>query len=250
MKVIFNADDFGLSKGVNYGIIDSFLHGPVRSTTLMAGGAAFEHAVELAKLHPKLGVGAHLQLTASQSVGGPYKTLTDKTGRFHSLVEMTKRAEEGLIDLQEVEAEYHAQMQKILSTGITIDHLDSHHHSHHLPGVMDVFFHIAKEYHIPLVRMADKALLNGIDHLRTIDRFDDRFYLDQLSIDTIRTVLEEFPEGSVEFMCHPAYIDQALCDASSYALPRMKELNILTSVELQNLLYDKCVDVCKYTDID
>ena len=250
MKVIFNADDFGLSRGVNYGVIDSFLHGPVRSTTLMAGGAAFDHAVELAKLHPELGVGAHLQLTASQSVGGVYKTLTDETGRFLPLAEITRRAEEGLLDLTEVEAEYDAQMTKILASGLKIDHLDSHHHSHHLPGVFDVFLKIADKYQITRVRMADKSLLQGkADHIITIDRFEDGFYGDQLSVEVIQSSIETYGSGTLEFMCHPAYVDQPLYEASSYALPRMKEYTILTSVELKTLLEEKAVVLSKFTDL-
>lgn len=47
MKVIFNADDFGLSRAVNYGIVDAHINGVVNSTTALVKGYAIEHAVEL-----------------------------------------------------------------------------------------------------------------------------------------------------------------------------------------------------------
>ena len=49
MQVIFNADDFGLTHGVNQGIKDAHLKGVVNSTTLMVGMSADKEAVELAK---------------------------------------------------------------------------------------------------------------------------------------------------------------------------------------------------------
>ena len=49
MKLIVNADDFGLSKGVNLGIIEAHKNGIVTSTTLMVTMNEVEHALNLAK---------------------------------------------------------------------------------------------------------------------------------------------------------------------------------------------------------
>ena len=62
MRLIINADDFGLSRGANYGIIDAYRNGVVRSTSIMAGMPGFDHAVELLKEYPDLGCGVHLTL--------------------------------------------------------------------------------------------------------------------------------------------------------------------------------------------
>ena len=82
-QVIINADDFGLTNGVNYGIIDSFLYGITTSTTLLANGAAFDHAVELASDHPELEIGVHLNLTLGKPLL-PDSVSISANGRFHT----------------------------------------------------------------------------------------------------------------------------------------------------------------------
>ena len=67
-KVIVNGDDFGLHSAINRGISEAFQYGCLTSTSLMAGGAAFEEAVGLAGSLPALGVGVHLTAVAGQPV--------------------------------------------------------------------------------------------------------------------------------------------------------------------------------------
>ena len=84
--VIINADDFGIDESVNFGIIKGHLEGVVSSTTIMASGKAFMHAVELAKSSPKLGVGVHLTLVNEKPIA-PYdrvKSHIDADGRMPS----------------------------------------------------------------------------------------------------------------------------------------------------------------------
>ena len=61
--LIVNADDFGLSKGQNYGIIEACRRGVVTSTTALVNGEAVEHAAQLSRDVPELGVGMHFVLT-------------------------------------------------------------------------------------------------------------------------------------------------------------------------------------------
>ena len=82
MQLIFNADDFGLSRGVNLGIIEAFRNGVVRSATLMANMNGFRDAVQLSSEHPELGVGIHLCLTAGQPLT-ERKELRSKQNTFH-----------------------------------------------------------------------------------------------------------------------------------------------------------------------
>ena len=66
MKLIINADDFGYSNGVNYGIIDAFKNGILTSTTCLTNMPGFNHAIQLAKENPNLGIGIHLTLTCGK----------------------------------------------------------------------------------------------------------------------------------------------------------------------------------------
>ncbi|MCL2084252.1 MAG: chitin disaccharide deacetylase [Oscillospiraceae bacterium] len=235
MKLIFNADDFGHGKGINLGIIDAYQNGVVRSTTIMAGKPGFYHAVGLAHQNPGLKIGVHLTLTSGKSVGRPYKTITDGEGNFFDYKEFGRAARSCEIDLAEVESEYEAQIQKVLAAGITPDHLDSHHHTHNLPGIVDIFLRLAKKYGAA-VRIQDKALLCGeYAGIKTPDVFEDSFY-DDVSAGGLIEILSSHSEGSVEVMCHPGYIDRALHTGSVYNISRAYELDILTGRELRDFI--------------
>ena len=94
MKLIVNADDFGISRGANYGIIDAYKNGVVRSTSIMAGMPAFDHAIELLKSCDGLeglGCGVHLTLSANKPVLDTHKTIVDENGE-KILEELIKKA--------------------------------------------------------------------------------------------------------------------------------------------------------------
>ena len=249
MKAIFNADDFGLSRGVNLGIIESYRHGVVRSTTIMAGMPGFEHAVELAGACPGLKVGVHLTLTAGKSVGGVYKTLTDKEGHFHQRAEVERLAHAGGIDPFEVESEYEAQIQRVLAAGINPDHFDSHHHTHNLPGIFTVFLKLAGKYGVG-ARINDKGLLpREYAGIRTTDAFSEGFYDETATPEDLKRILLNCGKGSIEMMCHPAFVDHYLLSASSYNTRRAYELHILTSPEIAGFMAQHGIELCSFSDI-
>ena len=70
-QLIVNADDFGLTSGVNRGIVEAHRDGVVSSTTLMASGSAFDDAVEAARMLPRLSVGCHVVLIDGTPVSPP-----------------------------------------------------------------------------------------------------------------------------------------------------------------------------------
>ncbi len=68
--LIVNADDFGLSKGQNYGIIEACRNGVVTSTTALVNGAAIDHAAQLSRSTPELAVGMHFCTDAGRAAVG------------------------------------------------------------------------------------------------------------------------------------------------------------------------------------
>src|SRR5271170_141489 len=74
-RLIVNADDFGFTRDVNEGIVEAHRNGILTATTLMANGAAFDHAVGLARQIPSLDVGCHLVLVQGQSVADASRAL-------------------------------------------------------------------------------------------------------------------------------------------------------------------------------
>jgi len=223
-----NADDFGYFRSVNYGIVDGFQNGIVRSTTMAANMPGFEHAAELAKKNPQLGVGIHLVLTAGRALTGANWTITDEQGNFLNQLVLAKKAPEQ-IDLAEVEKEYTAQIEKVIAAGIKPTHLDSHHHSHELPGIFSVFLKIARKYNLPIRLSSRERLPEEYQDIKSADYFSSDFYGNELTKQSLKDILEPYihTDKIVEIMCHPAYVDQQLMRESRYHLPRTKELEII-----------------------
>jgi len=151
MKVLFNADDFGLTKGVTDGIIKAHTNGIVHSTTLMMNGKSLYYAVEQAKSHPTLQVGIHLVLTWGEPIRDDVSELMDENGLFK--YKNTFR-EVKPPNVKHVEKEWRAQIEAFLATGLTLHHIDSHHHVHGWEPLKDVVIKLAKEYDVP-VRYVD-----------------------------------------------------------------------------------------------
>jgi len=249
-KIIFNADDFGLTKGVNLGIIETVRNGPVRSATLMAGADEYNHAVNLARENPDLKVGIHLTLSGLNSVGGVYETLTDQKGRLLPLVVIEQRVGDGTLSLEEVEREFEAQIKKVLKSGIVPSHVDSHHHVHRLPGVSDVTIRVAKKYGIDKMRSGDKGMpIDKTLGIGTTEYFEMGFFKDGVSTRNLKKLLENSKGNSIEVMVHPAVVDSKLQMVSTYNQIRKVEKDILTSEELRTFLKQRNYDVTDFTNL-
>lgn len=235
IKLIVNADDFGLTKGVNLGIIESYRNGIVRSTTIMANQCAVEHAAALAEENKGLGIGIHLTLTAGRPLVDGLKSLVDENGTFLKQGALAA----GNPDQNEIEAEFDAQIKKVMALGIKITHLDSHHHVHLNENVLPVVCGLAKKYDLP-VRAA-----KGV---KSTDSFSMKFYGDFVTLDGLKEILSE-KAVSLEVMAHPAYLDYELYKLTSYGLKRIDELYILTSDEIKNFIKESGIELCNFLAI-
>lgn len=235
MKIVFNADDFGLSEGVNRAIIEAYQNGVVKSTTLMANGPAFEHAVALAKANPGLGVGIHLVATFGQSFVSHATDLVDEHNRFKRDQFDTDVFEHGasLYD------EWCAQIDFVLQH-LPLTHFDSHHHTHLHPSLHDVVARIHQKYGLPYRSDCRVA--------QTSFKLDGHFYKDSLSLATIRDIITN-NEEDLDIMTHPGFVDEALLNISSYTTHRERELELLTSSALKDMLNDYHIEICSYQSV-
>jgi len=245
MKLIVNADDFGYSKGVNLGILEAHRNGVVTSATMMVNMPGYEHAVQLAKENPKLGVGVHLVLTGGKAVHPQVPSLTDDTGAF-------LRGRQRLSDAspEEIEREFTAQIERFLQSGLPLSHLDSHHHVHAHELVLPIVLQLADRYQVPIRNPWTLAEGGYKQEIITTEGFSHRFYGDQLSIDLFSEIVEELSGcATAEVMTHPAYLDEEVLAGSSYHLPRTKELQILTSSQIREYMVEKGVELVTFHDI-
>jgi predicted glycoside hydrolase/deacetylase ChbG (UPF0249 family) len=173
-RLIVNADDFGLTRGVNRAILECHQRGMVTSTTLMANSDEFEDAVDSAKrLAPEanrvpnmrhswggtdsaLGIGCHVVLADGGPVLPPSQVpslLVPGTGLFYrSIQQLAKQAIGNRFRAEEVEAEAVAQFQKIQATGIRISHFDAHKHAHIFPSILKPLLKAAAACGVPALR--------------------------------------------------------------------------------------------------
>lgn len=241
MKVIFNADDFGLTEGVNNGIVKAHLEGVVKSTTMLVGMAAEQHAVSLAKNLPTLKVGLHLRFTLGQPLTS-HPCLTDENGHFPKYQAFW---ETQAFDAHAVYEECIAQVEHFLGLGLKLSHIDSHHHAHVHPSLLPIVREVAEKYSVPL--RGEEMTNHNMERIRY--RFSPEFYDKGVDLNKLVQHLLELSKeyDVVELMCHPAQVDQALVDGSGYATQREKELAILIDDKLAVLLKRHAIEVTDYS---
>jgi chitin disaccharide deacetylase len=285
-RLIINADDFGLTQGVNRAIIEAHRDGAVTSSTLMANGQAFNDAIERVKSASRLSVGCHVVLVDGLPVlGGRHtSTLSDKNagdGRFlENLSGLALRALAGSVDPDQIEAEVTAQIRKLQAAGIVVSHLDTHKHTHIFPRVLRPLLRAARACGIPAVRnpfgpvrfstlAKYPRLWKRYSQVTVLNRLGGRFRKSvaeagllttdgtvgivatgAMDLDLFEIIMDSLPEGTWEFVCHPGYNDGEL-DSIRTRLreSRAEELRLLTSLEAREILARSGVQLISYRDL-
>lgn len=276
-RLIIHADDFGLTEKVNTGILQGFLEGSVTSTSIMATGTAFEHAIAICQDVPTLDAGIHLTLVGEKPIlsGEVIKSLVNQEGRLHDHTRhFVQRYYCGHISLKEVQLELEAQIQKVLNTGIEISHLDSHQHLHMLPHIRSITVSLAQKYNIAAVRfpceqvsfamLRDRPCFPRIIQLLVLDAFcymgrtmnvarTDRFfgflYGGKMNKRNLLKTIERLPEtGICELMCHPGVQDPD-SPYTFWGYHWQDELNALLDPDIKTLLNHKGISLVSYRDL-
>jgi len=238
-----NADDFGLTRGVNRAIVELHQAGVLTSATLMAKAGATDEAIALAQANPRLGVGCHVVLVDGEPVLPPDKvpSLVDfKTGCFpHKLTTFLRRLFMGRIRAAEIEAEAAAQIASLQARGVRLTHIDTHKHSHMFPPVLRPVLRAARAAGIRAVRnpfepewavhASPRASIVRSAEVYALRKFGPYFrrVLSEegfsttdgtiavaatgvVNADTVRSLLQKLPPGAWELVTHPGYSDADL----------------------------------------
>jgi len=257
-----NADDFGLTSGVNRAIAELHNAGVVTSASLMACAAATEEAIELARSMPTLGVGCHIVLVDGEPVLPAHQipTLVDrKTGRFpSSLDKFLAGLFTGRIRAAEIEAEAAAQVGLLQQRGVRLTHVDSHMHTHVFSAVLRPVLRAAGAAGIRAIRHpfepewaaratagASLRRIAALTALRTLEPRSRRILAGEgfvttdgtiaiagtgtLNASALRSLLERLPPGTWELVTHPGYNDASLAQVRT-------RLRASRDVERQSLL--------------
>ncbi|WP_025190452.1 carbohydrate deacetylase [Enterococcus faecalis] len=256
-KLIINADDFGYTPAVTQGIIEAHKRGVVTSTTALPTSPYFLETMESARISaPTLAIGVHLTLTLNQAKPilprEMVPSLVDEAGYFwHQSIFEEK------VNLEEVYNEWDAQIISFMKSGRRPDHIDSHHNVHGKnKKLLGVALALARKYQLPL-RNASRSIetkdyLELYQDVRTPDEMLYQFYDKAISTETILQLLDMVvcSEGEVfEINCHPAFIDTILQNQSGYCMPRIREVEILTSQEVKEAIEERGILLANYESL-
>lgn len=285
-RLIVNADDFGLTQGVNRGIVEAHCHGIITSATLMANGRAFDDASRRATSTSRLSVGCHVVFVDGMPVLGGVQTPTLSNrkfndGRFYqSLNGFVMRAVSGNIHADEIEAEATAQIRKLQAAGIVVSHLDTHKHTHIFPPVLRPLLRAARACGVPAMRnpfgpvhisivakqpslwkqFGKVTLLSGFGKTFRRSVSDAGMLTPDGTVGIVATgamnarlfenIVDSLPDGTWELVCHPGYNDAEL-DGIRTRLreSRAVELRLLISPEAREILARSGVQLISYRDL-
>jgi predicted glycoside hydrolase/deacetylase ChbG (UPF0249 family) len=244
-SLIVNADDFGLTPGVNAGILDAHLRGIVTSASLLSSASATDDAIRLARGTPTLGVGCHLALVdATPTLSAERLPTLAPLGSFRpTWAAFIRAALARRVAWDEVERELTAQIDRLRSDGVALTHLDGHKHVHAFPPVFAIVVRLARRFGIQAVRVPcepdpvrgavrhaftaranrqaienlalapwawrDRGILRR-EGLPAAPRFVGRVLTGLFTPRTFRALLKSLPPGVSELMVHPGYFDRAL----------------------------------------
>jgi predicted glycoside hydrolase/deacetylase ChbG (UPF0249 family) len=244
VPLILNADDFGLTPGINRAIAELHAARALTSATLMANGPAFNDAVRIAHANPTLGVGCHIVLTDGTPLS-PTETIPtllgpDRQTFRSSLGDFFLSVLRGKIDEADIEREATAQITRLQTAGIHPTHIDTHKHTHILPTIACPLLRIAERHNIRAIRnpfernwslrigrsnrmryiqVALMTLLRptflALPQIRsgtvlTTNGTIGVSATGRLDAHALRKALANLPPGLWEVVCHPGYNDADL----------------------------------------
>jgi hopanoid biosynthesis associated protein HpnK len=244
-RLIINADDFGLTPGINRSIAELHKAGVLTSATLMATGPAFDDAVATSRRLPALGIGCHIVLTDGIPASPPetIPSLVGPDGKSFrsSLLDFVRDLLRGRIRESDIEREAEAQIAKLQQAGVAIAHVDTHKHTHLFPAVTRPLLRVLERGNIAAIRNPfEPAFTQRLAHadlkrrlqIHLLNRLRPAFErhpqlqdsrvvttygtlgvsaTGNLNVSTLNEILKTMPEtGTFELVCHPGYNDRDL----------------------------------------
>ena len=274
-RLVVNADDFGLSPGVNRGILEAHAAGSVTSASLLANMPGFTEAVARLRTAPRLGVGLHLNLTVGTPVA-PRAEVTSlwdpRTRTFYPLPRLVLRALTGRIEARQVAIECAAQIDRLRQAGVHLTHIDGHRHVQALPVIWSAVVGAARGAGVRAVRVPREPLRwppggaalkqaavgaawwvaargDRAADLRAVRHFRG-WSLGGAEMETrLLELLDRLPPGVTELMVHPGHADAELRDWDDYTTQREVELKALCSARVRQRLARDDIALVHFGDL-
>ncbi|MBI3074097.1 MAG: ChbG/HpnK family deacetylase [Deltaproteobacteria bacterium] len=281
------ADDFGLSRGVNGGIIEAHDRGIVTSAALLMNFPALDDALSLTRAFPRLSIGLHVNVTIGRPIT-PWQqvpSLTNYTGDFLGLAGFLQRLAQGRISTAELSIEIDAQFRRYAETGLPLDFVNGQHHIHLFQPVLRLLAERLEKSHTRMLRLTHEPLrallpsfrsatervqwphpkrylfaylarraahsLNGLasnDGFVHVDGAAFRRHRPE-SQNPFVAALRDATGRINELMCHPAHVDLPLRYIDAYVDEREVELRHLCDPALRRAIHDAGFALASYREI-
>jgi predicted glycoside hydrolase/deacetylase ChbG (UPF0249 family) len=210
--LIVTADDFGMSAGINRGIVEAHREGILTSTSLLVDRPASEEATALGRACPTLSIGLHLELSPNAA--------------------------------ERIAAEVDAQLTRFIAlVGGPPTHVDSHHDSHRDPRVLPHLLTWARDTGVPVRGYC------GVRHLAQFyGQWGGETHVEQIAVGGLLRLLDDHVrEGVTELTCHPGYAEPGL--GSSYAAEREVEVRTLCDPRVRQAIHEKGIRLIGFADL-
>src|SRR5262249_29680389 len=281
-RLIINADDFGMTAGVNRAITDAHRAGTVTSATMMANESATDDAIAMASQNPSLRTGCHVVLVDGHPLSYANRVsslIVSRNGTGvtfrKGIVDLALASAAGNLDTTEIYNEAGAQIARLRGRGVQMSHVDCHMHSHILPPVLHAVLRAAIEHGIKAVRnpfepawsvaathkssslrswsrsaqviilrVLHSQFRNTVDRqgMKTTDGTIGIAVTGLLDRQLFTQLVEAMPDGNWELVTHPGYNDRALAEAST-------ELKQSRAVELELLTSPETLEILRRREV-
>jgi predicted glycoside hydrolase/deacetylase ChbG (UPF0249 family) len=283
-RLIVNADDLGLSRGITDGILFAHQQGIVTSASYMVNQPASEYAAEQLRNYPSLDVGIHLNLCQGKPVLPPsaVPTLVDSDGYFLTPSRMARRLTLWRASPKEILREFCAQIDRMMAAGLTPSHADSHHRFHFYPAAALAFekavrsrgisrARAARKVFWPANENASKAHAGSYFRQRGVYAYNE--FLQKVVFRNLKLpdagvafhpafrgklqklpeawnfTLRNMPSGTYEIWCHPGFPEAGFSETDRLSKQRVLEIKILTDPALGMNVRDAQIQLTPFAEL-
>jgi chitin disaccharide deacetylase len=226
--LIVNADDFGLSPGVNRGLIKAHEHGIVTSASLMVRWPGAAEAAAYGRAHPELSIGLHLDLGEWVFVDGAWRMAYEVVS---------------LEDAAALTSEVARQLDLFRSLlGRSPTHLDAHQHVHRAEPLRSILRQEAQRLGVPLRDVSPQVRYCGDFYGQSDQGYP---YPEGISVEALLAILRQLPTGWTELGCHPG---EGTDFNSVYQAERSVECQSLCEPRVREVLREADIRLCSFSD--
>jgi predicted glycoside hydrolase/deacetylase ChbG (UPF0249 family) len=283
-RLVVNADDFGMSRGISDGILLAHRFGFLTSASLMVNMPGTDYALERLVSVSALSVGIHLNICRGKPIS-PVRdvpSLVDANGDFYPPPVMIRKLWRRQVSTRELETEFRAQIRWMKSRGLQPTHADSHHHMHIYPAAVSAFARSVSAEGIPCVRASrfscwsKNGVLGGPHEGGIVRRllvqgyrsalqqtvfhkfssaesrigFPPTAKRDSTSLGAAWTAtFENLPAGTFELACHPGFFEYGFSESDPIHRQREDELSWLTNPQMRAVIERSGIHLISYRQL-